>query len=242
MGIPLIGPTLELLVAGLLYLFGYISNNNVFPLPLTEEEESQLLARLEKGDDEARNILIERNLRLVAHIVKKFDSTGEDIDDLISIGTIGLIKGIGTFNRNRNTRLATYAARCIENEILMHLRSIKKNRNDLLLYDPIGSDKEGNEITLLDILDTGSEVVAEEVEILLEEEKLRERIAHLSKREKKVIELRYGLVDGINKTQREISKMLGISRSYVSRIEKKALRKLFSDLNTNVESNQGPNV
>lgn len=238
MAIPLLGQILELLVAGLMYLFGYISNNNVFPLPLSEKEESELLLRLEKGDEEARNILIERNLRLVAHIVKKFDSTGEDIDDLISIGTIGLIKGISTFNRNRNTRLATYAARCIENEILMHLRSIKKNKNDLLLYDPIGADKEGNEITLLDILDTGAEVVAEEVEMLLEEEKLRERIAQLSKREKKVIELRYGLIDGINKTQREISKMLGISRSYVSRIEKKALRKLFSDLNTPGDNNK----
>lgn len=231
MAIPLLGAAMELLVAGFWYLFGYISNNNVFPLPLSEKEEMELLIRLEGGDNEARNILIERNLRLVAHIVKKFDTTGEDIDDLISIGTIGLIKGIGTFNRNRNTRLATYAARCIENEILMHLRSIKKNRNDLLLSDPIGSDKEGNEITLLDILDTGSEVVAEEVETLLEEEKLRERIAALNKRERKVIELRYGLLDGVNKTQREISKMLGISRSYVSRIEKKALRKLFSDLN-----------
>lgn len=240
MAIPLVGPVLELLVAGFLYLFGYISNNNVFPLPLSEKEESELLIRLEKGDEEARNILIERNLRLVAHIVKKFDTTGEDIDDLISIGTIGLIKGIGTFNRNRNTRLATYAARCIENEILMHLRSIKKNKNDLLLYDPIGADKEGNEITLLDILDTGAEVVAEEVEMLLEEEKLRERIAQLSKREKKVIELRYGLIDGINKTQREISKMLGISRSYVSRIEKKALRKLFADLNTSGDNTVEP--
>lgn len=239
MSIPLLGPALDLLAAGFWYLFGYISNNNVFPLPLSEKEEGELLIRLENGDEEARNILIERNLRLVAHIVKKFDTTGEDIDDLISIGTIGLIKGIGTFNRNRNTRLATYAARCIENEILMHLRSIKKNRNDLLLYDPIGSDKEGNEITLLDILDTGSEVVAEEVEMLLEEEKLRERIAQLNKREKKVIELRYGLVDGINKTQREISKMLGISRSYVSRIEKKALRKLFSDLNFPQDTENG---
>jgi RNA polymerase sporulation-specific sigma factor len=228
--IPILGPALEMFVAGFLYLFGYISNNNIFPLPLTEEEESIFLARLEQGDDEARNILIERNLRLVAHIVKKFDSTGEDIDDLISIGTIGLIKGIGTFKRNRNTRLATYAARCIENEILMHLRSIKKNKNDLLLYDPIGSDKEGNEITLLDILGTSPEVVAEQVENLLEEEKLKERIHQLSKRERKVIELRYGLLDGISKTQREISKLLNISRSYVSRIEKKALRKLFSDL------------
>lgn len=228
--IPIIGPAFQLIVAGFYYLFGYISNNNVFPLPLSEEEESALLIRLEDGDEDARNILIERNLRLVAHIVKKFDSTGEDIDDLISIGTIGLIKGIGTFKRNRNTRLATYAARCIENEILMHLRSIKKNKNDLSIYDPIGTDKEGNEITLIDILDTGNEVVAEQVETLLEEEKLREKLNQLSKREKKVIELRYGLNDGINKTQREISKILGISRSYVSRIEKKALRKLFSDL------------
>ncbi|NLY75480.1 MAG: RNA polymerase sporulation sigma factor SigK [Firmicutes bacterium] len=230
MVIPIIGPAFQLIVAGFYYLFGYISNNNVFPLPLSEEEESALLVRLEQGDEEARNILIERNLRLVAHIVKKFDSTGEDIDDLISIGTIGLIKGIGTFKRNRNTRLATYAARCIENEILMHLRSIKKNKNDLFIYDPIGTDKEGNEIALIDILDTGHEVVPDQVEILLEEEKLREKLDQLSKREKKVIELRYGLNDGINKTQREISKMLGISRSYVSRIEKKALRKLFSDL------------
>ncbi len=230
MFLPFLGPAIQMFLAGFLYLFGYISNNNVFPLPLTEEEESAFLARLEQGDEEARNILIERNLRLVAHIVKKFDSTGEDIDDLISIGTIGLIKGIGTFKRNRNTRLATYAARCIENEILMHLRSIKKNKNDLLLYDPIGSDKEGNEITLLDILGTSAEVVPEQVETLLEEEKLKERINQLSKRERKVIELRYGLLDGINKTQREISKLLNISRSYVSRIEKKALRKLFSDM------------
>ncbi len=237
MVLSILGSALEFILAGFWYLFGYISNNNVFPLPLSEEEESNLLMRLETGDEEARNVLIERNLRLVAHIVKKFDSTGEDVDDLISIGTIGLIKGIGTFKRNRNTRLATYAARCIENEILMHLRTIKKNKNDLLLYDSIGSDKEGNEITLLDILDTGSEMVAEQVEVILEEEKLKERIAKLSKRERKVIELRYGLLDGINKTQREISKLLGISRSYVSRIEKKALRKLFSDMNAGNNSN-----
>lgn len=232
MAFPLVQPVLELLAAGFFYLFGYISNNNVFPHPLSEQEEGQLLLQLEQGDEAARNTLIERNLRLVAHIVKKFDTTGEDTDDLISIGTIGLIKGISTFNRNRNTRLATYAARCIENEILMHLRAIKKNRNDLLLYEPIGSDKEGNEITLLDILDTGgAEVVPDEVESLLEEEQLLERVAELTTREKKVIELRYGLIDGISKTQREISKMLGISRSYVSRIEKKALHKLFAGMN-----------
>ena len=232
MDIHIYGPALVILLAGFSRLLSYISNNNVFPLPLSEEEESQLLSKMETGDSEARNILIERNLRLVAHIVKKFDSTGEDVDDLISIGTIGLIKGIGTFKRNRNTRLATYAARCIENEILMHLRSIKKNKNDLLLQEPIGADKEGNEITLLDVLDTGTETVSEEVENLLEEEKLKKELQQLTKREKKVIELRYGLLDGVNKTQREISKMLGISRSYVSRIEKKALRKLYFNLNS----------
>ena len=232
MDIHIYGPALVILLAGFSRLLSYISNNNVFPLPLSEEEESQLLSKMETGDSEARNILIERNLRLVAHIVKKFDSTGEDVDDLISIGTIGLIKGIATFKRNRNTRLATYAARCIENEILMHLRSIKKNKNDLLLQEPIGADKEGNEITLLDVLDTGTETVSEEVENLLEEEKLKKELQQLTKREKKVIELRYGLLDGVNKTQREISKMLGISRSYVSRIEKKALRKLYFNLNS----------
>lgn len=230
-----LGAWLEPLFQGLRMLVAYISNGNVFPLPLNEKEEHELLLRWEQGDADARNILIERNLRLVAHIVKKFDINGEDSDDLISIGTIGLIKGINTFKRNHNTRLATYAARCIENEILMYLRSIKKNRNDVLLSDPIGSDKEGNEITLLDILDTGAEIVTETVENRLEEEKLYEKLAHLTKRERKVIELRYGLRDGAHKTQREISKMLGISRSYVSRIEKKALRKLYKEINPETE-------
>jgi len=217
------------------WLVSYITNN-VFPLPLGEKEEKKLLLRMEEGDQEARNILIERNLRLVAHIVKKFDNTGEDNDDLISIGTIGLIKGINTYQRNRNTRLATYAARCIENEILMHLRSLKKNKGDIFLQEAIGSDKEGNEITLLDILDTGVNLVPETVEMKLEEERLREKLNNLNKREKKVLELRYGLQNGVSKTQKEIAKLLGISRSYVSRIEKKALKKLFlefSEQNTN---------
>jgi len=234
MVLPVLGAVVNCLLDGLLTLVSYITSGNVFPLPLSEEEEAALLIRLEQGDDDARNILIERNLRLVAHIVKKFDSTGDDTEDLISIGTIGLIKGINTFKRNRNTRLATYAARCIENEILMHLRAMKKNRNDLMLCEPIGADKEGNEITLLDILDTGPEIVTEAVEARLEEEKLREKLGQLSRREKVVIELRYGMRDGTTRTQREISKMLGISRSYVSRIEKKALRKLFKEM-----SNEG---
>lgn len=229
--LPLIGALLSEIFEGFVWLISYISNSNVFPLPLGEKEERELILRMEKGDLEARNTLIERNLRLVAHIVKKFDNTGEDTDDLISIGTIGLIKGINTFSRHHNTRLATYAARCIENEILMHLRSIKKSKGDLFLQEPIGSDKEGNEITLLDILDTGNDVVPETVESKIEEEQVLKKLNILGNREKKVIEMRYGLTNGFTKTQREISKMLGISRSYVSRIEKKALKKLFKDLN-----------
>ncbi|NLW55069.1 MAG: RNA polymerase sporulation sigma factor SigK [Firmicutes bacterium] len=229
MAIPWIELVINLIGERFAWLFSSFSNTNVFPLPLSEEEERELILRMEEGDREARDVLIERNLRLVAHIVKKFDNTGEDNDDLISIGTIGLIKGINTYKRKFNTRLATYAARCIENEILMHLRATKKLKNDVFLQDPIGSDKEGNEITLLDIMDTGAELVPEMVETKLEEESLRKKLNILSQREKKVVELRYGLKDGLNKTQREIAKILGISRSYVSRIEKKALKKLLKD-------------
>lgn len=232
-----VGMVLNLIYQEFAWLFSYINNNNVFPLPLSEEEERTLILQMEEGDKTARNTLIERNLRLVAHIVKKFDNTGEDNDDLISIGTIGLIKGINTYKRKYNTRLATYAARCIENEILMHLRSTKKLKNDLYLQDPIGADKEGNEITLLDILDTGTDLVPELVESRLEEEALRKKLEVLCKREKKVIELRYGLKDGLSKTQREIAKILGISRSYVSRIEKKALKKLFKGFSGEEEVN-----
>lgn len=218
------------LINGLLLLVSYITNNT-FPQPLSEEEERKYLDLLSKGSEEARNILIERNLRLVAHIVKKYDNTGEDIDDLISIGTIGLIKAINTFNPQKGTRLATYAARCIENEILMHLRFIKKIRSEVSLYDPIGLDKEGNEITLIDVLGTHPEIVSETVEYLFEQKRLLEKICKLSKREKKVLELRFGLGNGGHSTQREIAKQLGISRSYVSRIEKRALSKLTREFN-----------
>lgn len=220
--------TVVSLVNGLMLLVSYIANNT-FPQPLSEQEEAKYLKLLHEGDEGARNVLTERNLRLVAHIVKKFDSTGEDSDDLISIGTIGLIKAINTFNPGKGTRLATYAARCIENEILMHLRYTKKMRAEVSLYDPIGVDKEGNEITLIDILGTHSEVVAETVENKFEQKRLREKVRHLSRREKKVLELRFGLEDGARKTQREIARNLGISRSYVSRIEKRALSKLTKE-------------
>ncbi|MCG0276394.1 MAG: RNA polymerase sporulation sigma factor SigK [Thermosediminibacteraceae bacterium] len=215
----------------LLTWMGYITNNTTFPQPLTPEEEEKYLELYRKGDEEARNILIERNLRLVAHIVKKFANTGEDIDDLISIGTIGLIKAITTFNKSKGNRLATYAARCIENEILMNLRSSKKVKVEVSLHDPIGVDKEGNEISLMDVLGTDSDAIVDEITSKFQLKKLYDKISTVLKgREKKVIELRYGLADGKERTQREIAKLLGISRSYVSRIEKRAIKKLFDEL------------
>lgn len=218
------------LVNGLLILVSYVTNNS-FPQPLNEEEEARYLSLLAQGNEDAKVVLTERNLRLVAHIVKKFDSTGEDNDDLISIGTIGLIKAINTFNKAKGTRLATYAAKCIENEILMHLRSIKKNRQEVSIYDPIGIDKEGNEITLIDVLGTDPEVVADVVENEFEQKRLLEKVVRLTSREKRVLEMRFGLFNGIRRTQREIARRLGISRSYVSRIEKRAISKLNKEYN-----------
>ena len=215
-------------IKGLLLLVSYITNNT-FPQPLSEEEEAECLDLLAKGNEQARNVLTERNLRLVAHIVKKFDSTGEDNDDLISIGTIGLIKAINTYDKGKGTRLATYAARCIENEILMHLRAIKKNRVEVSLYDSIGVDKEGNEISLIDVLGTDAEVVTDLVESNFEQRRLLKEVLRLNKREKNVLQLRFGLFNGIKKTQKEIARKLGISRSYVSRIEKRALNKLTKE-------------
>ncbi|HHY42005.1 MAG TPA: RNA polymerase sporulation sigma factor SigK [Thermoanaerobacterales bacterium] len=209
----------------------FITNSTTFPQPLTPEEEEKYLMLYNEGSEEARNILIEHNLRLVAHIVKKFASTGEDIDDLISIGTIGLIKAITTFNQNKGNRLATYAARCIENEILMNLRSAKKIKAEVSLQDPIGIDKEGNEISLIDVLGTDTDAVTDEIAKKFQQEKLHEKIkTALKSRERKVIELRYGLINGATKTQREIAKLLGISRSYVSRIEKRAIKKLCKEM------------
>jgi RNA polymerase sporulation-specific sigma factor len=209
---------------------GYVSNPNSFPQPLTPEEEQKYMEMYKNSDEEARNILIERNLRLVAHIVKKYNSYGNDIDDLISIGTIGLIKAITTFDNLKGTRLATYAARCIENEILMQIRSNKKTQNEVSLQDPIGVDRDGNEITLIDVVGNEADSVLDEVELKMQVKRLYNKMQDvLKKREKTVLELRYGLLNGSGKTQREIAKMLGISRSYVSRIEKKAIKKLSKE-------------
>ena len=208
-------------------LAGYIASSKSFPRPLDREEERYYLKLYQQGDEDARNILIERNLRLVAHIVKKYHNTGKDIDDLISIGTIGLIKGISTFDMNKGTRLATYAARCIDNEILMIIRSDKKTKGDMSLQEPIGVDKEGNEISLLDVLGTDVDDILDEVHLKCQINKLHRVIGKsLQDRERMIIEHRYGLIDGYRKTQKEIAKILGISRSYVSRIEKRAIDKL----------------
>lgn len=207
-------------------------NSNSFPQPLTREEEEKYLKLLAEGDEEARRILIERNLRLVAHIVKKYNNSGKDIDDLISIGTIGLIKAIATYDTGKGTRLATYASRCIDNEILMSIRSNKKTRMEYSLQEPIGTDKDGNEISFIDILGTDGDEVLKEVELRIETKKLYKAIDRcLKDREKVIIQLRYGLVDGECKTQREIAGMLDISRSYVSRIETRAIRKLNREMN-----------
>ena len=214
-----------------IFLTGYISGNNTFPKPLDEKEEEKYLQLLKASDKKAKSILIERNLRLVAHIVKKYQIPNKDIDELISIGTVGLIKAIDSFDVTKGTRLATYASRCIENEILMLFRNNKKQKSETFLQDPIGVDKEGNEISLIDVLSSEKDSVIDKVEMKLQIKALYNKMnSALTEREGEILKMRYGLKDGKCKTQREIAGMLGISRSYVSRIEKKALKKLKKEL------------
>jgi len=198
-----------------------------FPKPLSTKEEADYLRRCKEGDKEARDKLIEHNLRLVAHIVKKYNMSDKETDDLISIGTIGLIKAIDTFDDEKGIRLATYASRCIDNELLMMLRSGKRLAKEVYLYDPIGSDREGNEINLLDIIEEAEVDIVENIVLENDIKKLYGIIGEvLTDREREIIFLRYGLHNRKEVTQREIANRLGISRSYVSRIEKKALKKL----------------
>lgn len=204
-------------------------SNNVFPDPLDKEEEEELIKLHLNGDKDARNKLIEHNLRLVAHIVKKYETSRNDVDDLISIGIIGLIKGIDTYSHKHGTKLTTYAARCIDNEILMYFRSDKKNSKNISIEESIGFDKDGNEITFMEILKTPKPDFAEDIHVKNNIELLSKYMNILSDREKNIIYKRYGLNGYDELTQKEIAKEMGISRSYVSRIEKRALTKLLRE-------------
>lgn len=216
-----------LLANPMVLLTSYVSMGNSFPQPLSDEEEAYYLCQYERGDPYAKDVLVERNLRLVAHIAKKYNCAGANPDDLISIGTIGLIKAVNTYNRKKKVRLATYAAKCIENEILMHLRMSKKCRVEISLNDPIGTDKDGNEINFNDILGTDSDEILEQLDTKIQIKRLYKAIhCLLCEREQVVIVKRFGLGGEACKTQREVARDLGISRSYVSRIEKKAIQKL----------------
>ena len=214
-------------IASAVYYFAlHVKGAGSFPPPLSAEREAELLEKSRNGDDDARNELIEHNLRLVAHIVKKYYNTGADQDDMISIGTIGLIKAVSTFNADKGIHLATYASRCIENEILMFFRNQKKTAQDVFISDPIDTDKDGNTLTLIDVIADKSDI-ADEIDTKIKVEKLRVILpVCLTERERLIIEMRDGLFGREELTQREIAKKLNISRSYVSRIEKSALEKL----------------
>ena len=211
-------------------LFSHVAGRSSFPKALSGSEEKALITRVQEGDDEARQLLIEHNLRLVAHIAKKYAHSSIDPDDLVSIGSIGLIKAVRSY-KPESGRLATYAARCIENEILMALRSSRKTKNEISLDDPIGADPEGNEVTLSDLLGTDENLVPDEVTLNIESARALRLIGTiLDARERTVILMRCGLTDGVPYPQHEVARRLGISRSYVSRIEKKALEKLRAQL------------
>ncbi len=218
------------LLGRIVFFTGTIGTKNSFPKPLSKEEEERYLAQVAAGSNEAKEILVKHNMRLVAHIVKKYTGAAE-MDDLISVGSIGLIKAIGTYKQGRGTTLSTYTARCIENEILMLIRANKKHKNTLSLSDPVGTDKDGNELTLIDLLFEKEDCVFESVERLVQREKLLQQIKGiLSEREYTIICLRYALKGGIPLPQREVANALKISRSYISRIEKHAIEKLRNRL------------
>ena len=210
----------------------YIGGTDVLPPPLSTEEENQMLEQLGLGMEEAKAVLIEHNLRLVVYIAKKFDNTGVGVEDLISIGTIGLIKAINTFNPEKNIKLATYASRCIENEILMYLRRNSKTRLEVSIDEPLNVDWDGNELLLSDILGTEEDVIYKDIEVEMERKLLNKAIEKLSKREQTIVELRFGLRNpsGEEMTQKEVADLLGISQSYISRLEKKIMKRLKKEI------------
>ncbi len=209
----------------------YIGGNDALPPPLTKEEEEALVENLEMGDESIRSILIERNLRLVVYIARKFENTGVNVEDLISVGTIGLIKAVNTFAPEKKIKLATYSSRCIENEILMYLRRNNKIKTEISFYEPLNIDWDGNELLLSDILGTDSNVVYNYIEEEVDKQLLRIAMDKLNSREKEIIELRFGLNGVTERTQKEVADMLGISQSYISRLEKRIIKRLKKEIN-----------
>ncbi len=209
---------------------GYVGGSEVLPPPLTNDEEEELIERLRAGDLEVRSVLIERNLRLVVYIARKFDNTGVGIEDLVSIGTIGLIKAVNSFDPAKQIKLATYASRCIENEILMHLRRASRNRREVSFEQPLNVDWDGNELLLADVHGTEHDLIYRSVEEEVERSLLRRALAKLSGRERRIVELRFGLRDGVERTQKQVADCLGISQSYISRLEKRIIRRLRKEI------------
>jgi RNA polymerase sporulation-specific sigma factor len=211
-------------------LIRYVGSTEALPSPYSVEEETEILLKLSNGNEEVKEGLIEHNLRLVVYIARRFENTGVDLDDLISVGTIGLIKAVNSFNLEKNIKLATYASRCIENEILMHLRKTTKIKSEVSFDEPLNVDWEGNELLLSDVVGTDGDVVFKKIESGVETELLLTSIEKLNKREKEIMVLRYGLSGEEEKTQKEVADMLGISQSYISRLEKKIISRLKKDL------------
>nr|WP_249316688.1 RNA polymerase sporulation sigma factor SigE [Bacillus sp. FJAT-50079] len=209
----------------------YIGGSEALPPPLSRDEEAILLQKLPKGDKTARSILIERNLRLVVYIARKFENTGINIEDLISIGTIGLIKAVNTFNPEKKIKLATYASRCIENEILMYLRRNNKTRSEVSFDEPLNIDWDGNELLLSDVLGTDDDIITKNLEADVDKSLLLSALTTLSDREKKIMELRFGLAGSEEKTQKDVADLLGISQSYISRLEKRIIKRLRKEFN-----------
>ena len=212
----------------------YIGGSDILPAPLRPEDEQRCIAALGQGDEQAKQLLIEHNLRLVVYIARRFENTGVGIEDLISIGTIGLIKAVNTFKSDKNIKLATYSSRCIENEILMHIRKISGQRSELSLDEPINTDWDGNELLLSDILGTESDTVMRPLEDDVDHQLLREALDRLPPREKYIMVLRYGLEGTQEKTQKEVADMLGISQSYISRLEKRIVHRLRKEISRQI--------
>ena len=217
------------------YYVHYMATGESLPKPFTKEEEDEKIALLLSGREEIRSQLIEHNLRLVVYIARKFDNTGIDLDDLISVGTIGLIKAVNTFNADKKIKLATYASRCIENEILMHLRKVVRFKGEVSLDEPLNVDFEGNELLLSDVLGTDNDCVFTSIESSIDEELLKNALDKLPEREKRIMALRFGLYGMEEKTQKEVADMLGISQSYISRLEKKIVQKLKKEISKVLE-------